>query len=121
MKTTLLAAAILIGSSCAAQIGVVTMNRNTKVVPVGHWYNFHIRSWKNTIAFYAPTAEVLEELNEILEDNALFFEEHQKDEEGNKYWEIENENGFISTIYLEPEEEDGWSRMTIYASHSELK
>jgi hypothetical protein len=116
MKTTLLAVMVLVGSACAAQIGVITMNRFTKEVPVGHWYTFRIKSWKHTVAYYDSTERVVERLNEILEENDVFFEEHQTDTEGNKYWEIENASGFWSTIYLEPEEDKGWSRVTVYTA-----
>jgi hypothetical protein len=100
MKKTLLAVAILIGSSCAAQIGVVTLKKRDKLVPVAQWYTMQNRGLQHNVFFYADKETVLAKLNSMLEEEDLFFEEFKLDEVDSKYWEVEKENGWHSTIYL---------------------
>lgn len=106
MKKTLLAVAILIGSNCAAQIGVVTLKKRDKLVPVAQWYTVQDKNHKDNVLFYADKATVLAKLNSMLEEEDLFFEEFKLDEEDTKYWEVEKENGFNSTIYLIQDSEE---------------
>ena len=106
MKTTLLAVAILVGSACAAQIGLITLPRRAKEVPLAQWYTVQRKSFQNNVLFYAEKGVVLTKLNQMMEDEGLFFEEFQLDDEGNKYWTAEKENGFTSYIYLIPDDEE---------------
>jgi hypothetical protein len=65
------------------------------------------------VFYHAEHSIVLEKLNEILEQEGLFFEEYQTDEAGDKYWYAEKENSFPSYIYLVLDP-DGYSTITIY-------
>jgi hypothetical protein len=116
MKTTLFAVLVLVGSACAAQIGVVTLPKRAKEVPVGQWFTFKLQSWNNTVSFYNTDELVHEKLSEILKENELFFEEHQIDQDGDKYWVLDKENGFTSYMYLIPDKE-GWSNITVYTEY----
>ncbi len=96
----LLAVAILIGSSCAAQIGVITLKKREKLLPVAQWYTMQSKAYTDNVFFYAKKEVVFAKLNEMLEDEGLFFEEFELDENNNKYWTVEKGNGFTSFINL---------------------
>jgi hypothetical protein len=113
MKTTLLAVAILVGSTCTAQIGLITLPKNAKEVPIGQWYTYRFKLWDNNVTFLNTNDLVNEKLSEILKENDLFFEEYKIDEFGDKYWVADKTNGFQSHIYL-IQDEEGWSRITVY-------
>ncbi|MFN5912061.1 MAG: hypothetical protein ACK45H_12050 [Bacteroidota bacterium] len=104
MKTTFLAVAVLLGSACAAQIGVITLPKRAKEVPVGQWYTVQDKHHQNNVLFYAEKDVVFAKLYQMLEDEGLFFEQFELDEQNAKYWTAEKENGFTSFIYLIPDD-----------------
>jgi hypothetical protein len=112
MKTTLLAIALLIGASCTAQIGLITLNKKAKNIPIGQWYTYTMKNWGNSVVYLNKTEEVHEKLNEILRENEVFFEEYKIDEDGDKYWVIKQANGFLSHVFLIPDDE-GWMKILV--------
>jgi hypothetical protein len=102
-----------VGSACTAQIGVITLPKKAKEVPVGQWFTYRFKSWNNCVSLLNTNDLIHEKLSEILKENDLFFEEYKIDEDGDKYWVADKDNGFKSYVYLIPDK-DGWSNITVY-------
>ncbi len=117
MKNVLLALALLVGATCTAQIGLITLDKKAKEVPVGQWYTYAHKKWKNSVIYLNNTQEVHEKLNEILGENRIFFEEYKIDEDGDKFWVFTQENGYVSHVFLVPEEEEGWLKIIIVTEY----
>jgi hypothetical protein len=113
MKQLFLAVSILIGADCIAQIGIITLDKRAEELPVGQWYTYSTKDFRNNVLFYQEEIVVMEKIDEILRDHSVFFEEFKLDEFGDKFWVLEKENGFTSTLYLIPGA-DGWSYINVY-------
>lgn len=83
------------------QVGVITIEKDDKEVPVGHWYVAKDKKLDNHAFYYDSEDSVKELLQNILlsQDQDIDFPKG-KDEEGDIYWLVVWESGFTSTIYI---------------------
>ena len=112
MKNTLIAISLMLVTTCSAQIGLITLDKKAKEVPIGQWFTYTQKEWNNSVIYLNHTDEVHEKLNEILEENGIFFEDHKIDGEGDKFWQFIQKNGYLSYVYLVPDDE-GWMRIIV--------
>ncbi len=112
-RNFLIIAFILLGFQISAQVGIITIDKNTVEVPLGHWYTLRDKALDNHVFFYSDIETVKSLLQSILlkEDQDIDFP-IGKDSEGDIYWEINWESGFKSTIYITTK--DGFSLLTCF-------
>jgi hypothetical protein len=97
MKTIIICTlAVLFAGQSFAQIGVITLKKK-EAVYYGQW--FTVKGTEDRMFFvderdYADLA-----LNRLLSPYELSIDDGQEDEEGDLMWEIQADNGFISTVY----------------------
>lgn len=102
MKKVVLTVALALSSLFAsAQLGVVTLEKNHKNVPIGFWYVVNGKGFENQMFFFDTDQNINIKLNALLKENGLDIELPKgKDEEGDTYWTIYNELGYITNIYI---------------------
>ena len=97
MKTIIICTlAVLFAGQSFAQIGVITLKKK-EAVYYGQWITvigtedrmYFVDDWD-----YADLA-----LNRLLSPYELSIDDGQEDEEGDLMWEIQADNGFITTVY----------------------
>jgi hypothetical protein len=95
--------------------GVRTVQSNDVEVPLNQWYVIRDKDFDNHSFFYGDLETVINELKSILEadDQSIEFPKG-KDESGDDYWLVLNENEYLSRIYLTREKETKMATITIY-------
>lgn len=101
MKNIFLIVACLLSLQSFSQIGVITIEKDAIEVPMGHWYVSRDKVLDNH-AFFYDEEEIVETLLQgiLLADGQNIDSPEGKDKDGDIYWEIIWESGFVSTIYL---------------------
>jgi hypothetical protein len=112
MKIIFIAISLMVVTTCSAQIGLITLDKKAKEVPIGQWFTYAQKEWNNSVIYLNHTEEVHKKLNEILEENEIFFEDYKIDAEGDKYWKFIQKNGYLSYVYLVSDDE-GWMRIIV--------
>jgi hypothetical protein len=116
MKKVVLTVALALSSLVAsAQIGVVTLEKNSKTTPLGFWYVVNGKGFENQMFFQDETASVLIKLESILCSYDLNMDVPKgKDEEGDPYWIVMDETERVTYIYLiENKFDKGYSTITL--------
>jgi hypothetical protein len=116
MKKVVLTVALALSSLFAsAQLGVVTLEKNHKNIPIGFWYVVNGKGFENQIFFFDTDKNINVKLDALLRENGLDIELPKgKDEEGDNYWVIYNELGYITHIYLiKGKTNPGYSTITL--------
>ncbi len=113
MKNLFLIVAIcLLSLQSFSQVGVITIEANTKNVPFGQWYVSKDIKLENHTFFYTdePTASYM--VYSILDQEGQSLNlPYGIDSDGDLYWIVLWENGFTSTIYLATS--NGFSLITV--------
>ena len=83
-----------------AQIGVITIKKN-QTVPLNMWYTIHEKDRENNIYITFENEDLaVYTLENLLGQFDMDIElPNDKDDDGDPYWSVEQENGFISDIY----------------------
>ncbi|MEY3438816.1 MAG: hypothetical protein RL265_1401 [Bacteroidota bacterium] len=106
-KFLFLLIALLSTNSLFSQVGVVTVEKNSELVPVEQWYTIRDKEFDNHTFYYAETKKTKLFLSELLKEYDLDIDFPEKvDTDGDPYWVIENENGYITYLYLTITAED---------------
>jgi hypothetical protein len=99
MKNVLVTVLLLLGTRSFAQVGVVTIEKKDDPY-LNMWFRVDHKDYEHCIHFISEPDRVKSKLVEILEPYDLNTEDFETDEEGDKFWAIEDDNGFTSLIYL---------------------
>ena len=99
MKKVLFSVLLMLGTRSFAQVGVVTIEKKDDLY-LNMWFRIDHKDYKHCIHFISQPETVKLKLVEILEPYDLNTEDFEKDEVGDKFWTIEDDNGFTSLIYL---------------------
>ena len=120
MKTVLLTLSLIFTNFIYSQIGVLTMSKNDRVY-IGMWYTVDQRGRENNIYItYDDEDMAVFKLEEILSQFDLETEKpHGKDQYGDPYWTVEQENGFISDIFYIKEQNFPLYTITIVSTKIE--
>ena len=115
MKKLILTLFILTNALVVNAQGVRTVEKNDTEVPLNQWYVIRDKEFDHHSLFYGDTETVLNELKAILQkdDQTIEFPKG-KDEAGDDYWIILNENEYLSHIYLTLEKDTQMATITIY-------
>lgn len=106
-KFLILLIALLSTSSLFSQVGVVTVEKNAEFVPVEQWYTIRDKEFDNHVFYNADTKMAKLFLSSILKEYDLDLDfPSDVDTDGDPYWVIENENGYITYLYLTITAED---------------
>ena len=102
MKKVILTVTMLLASlAVKAQNGIMTIQPNGKEVPVEQWYIISDKKLDNHAFYYAETELVMDELNQMLKADEQDFDFPKGvDDDGDPYWVIVKESGFITHIYF---------------------
>jgi hypothetical protein len=104
MKTfLLLALAVLFINYSNAQIGVLTLKKREHFY-YGQW--FALRGTENSIFLIDQPAKAEIALERVLMPYGLTTEDGDLDEDGDLFWVIQSDNGFVSKVFR-MEQEDG--------------
>ena len=99
--------ALLSTSSLFSQVGIVTIEKNSELVPVEQWYTIRDKEFDNHTLYYAETKKTKLFLRELLKEFDLDIDFPENvDTDGDPYWIIENENGYTTYVYLSLADED---------------
>jgi len=99
--------ALLSSGSLFSQIGIVTIEKKSELVPVEQWYTIRDKEFDNHAFYYAETKKTKLFLSELLKEYDLDIDFPEKvDTDGDPYWIIENENGYTTYLYLTHADED---------------
>jgi hypothetical protein len=99
MKKVVLSVLLFISLNSNAQLGAITLNR--KELPYyGQWFVINSKEYKDHLMYFDQTEIVDSLLLNILEPWELSRLDSQKDDDGDLYWVVDNDNGFSATIYL---------------------
>jgi hypothetical protein len=109
MKRIILTVALSIASLASnAQVGVITTDKSMKEVPVGFWYVVNDKMYNNQMFFYDETKKVKFKLQEILNQYGLDISNPKGiDTQGDNYWIITDDNGFVTYLYLTSDDAEG--------------
>lgn len=116
MKKIVLTVTLALSSLFAnAQVGVVTLEKNHKNIPVGFWYVVNGKGFENQMFYFDIDQNTNSKLATLLKENGFDIELPKgKDEDGDNYWTIFNEQGYITNIYLIKDTSNpGYSTITI--------
>lgn len=102
MKKVVLTVALALSSLFAsAQLGVVTLEKNSKSTPLGFWYVVNGKGFENQMFFQDTDSNTQIKLTSLLEENDLDIDFPKgKDESGDIYWVVLNELGYVTYVYL---------------------
>ena len=102
MKKIMLTVTMLLASlAVKAQNGIMTVQSNAEEVPVEQWYVVVNKKLDNHAYFYAETDIAVSELEAMLfVDGQSFSDPKGSDDDGDPYWVIVKESGFITHIYF---------------------
>lgn len=116
MKKVVLTVALAISSLFAsAQLGVVTVEKNSKSTPLGFWYVVNGKGFENQMFFQDLDSNTQVKLASLLEQNGLDINSPKgKDESGDIYWISLDESGYVTYIYLiEDKIDEEYSTITL--------
>ena len=99
MKKVVLSALLFIALNSSSQLGVITLNGKESTY-YGQWFVRSSKEYKDHLMYYDQTQIVDSVLLNILEPWELSRLDSKKDDDGDLYWVVDNENGFSATIYL---------------------
>ncbi len=117
MKKVVLSALLFIALNSSAQLGVITLNGKEQTY-YGQWFVRNSKEYKDHLMYYDQSQIVDSVLLNILEPWELSRLDSKKDDDGDLYWVVDNENGFSATIYLiKIDEKD--SQIVIVTSENE--
>ena len=114
MKKLILTVAIMMASFAASsQIGVITLEKNAKFVPMQQWYTIKDPKLDNCIYYYDEIPGTEKKLKELLDmfDLELGYPK-EKLEDGTVYWMVLGENTNLYYIYYEMDK-PGFSYITV--------
>mgnify|MGYP000745163183 CR=1 FL=1 len=114
MKTIILTAAMLASNLIYSQIGVLTLKKND-LIYFGMWYTIAEKGRENNLYItYDDEDMAIYKLEQILSEFDVLIEEPTgTDEDGDSYWTVEQENGFISDVYYIREKNFPYFTITI--------
>jgi hypothetical protein len=120
MKFILTLVLLFIGLSTTAQIGVMTIGKND-IVPLNMWYTIDEKGRENNLYItFKQENDLIDFLQKILTENGMDWEEPAgKDVDGDNYWTVYQENGFISDVYYHPTPEYGSYTMIVVSYPNE--
>ena len=97
-----------------AQIGVITLKKNESV-PLNMWYTIHEKDREDNLYITFENEDLaVYTLKNLLGQFDMEIElPNDKDVDGDPYWTVEQENGYISDIYYIKEKD--------YQSHPTIK
>ena len=99
MKKVVLSALLFIALNSSAQLGIITLNGKEQTY-YGQWFVRNSKEYKDHLMYYDQSQIVDSVLLNILEPWELSRLDSKKDDDGDLYWVVDNENGFSATIYL---------------------
>jgi hypothetical protein len=106
-KILFLLLALFLTGSLFSQVGIVTIEKNSELVPVEQWYTIRDKEFDNHTFYYAETKKTKLFLRELLKEFDLDIDFPENvDTDGDPYWIIENENGYTTYLYLSLADED---------------
>jgi hypothetical protein len=115
MKKFSLTLFIIINAITLNAQGVRTVQKNDAEVPLNQWYVIRDKEFDNHSLFYGDKETVLNELKSILQKDEQTIEFPKgKDEAGDDYWVILNDNEYVSRVYLTLEKDSEMATITIY-------
>ena len=100
-KLFLIVVSVLLSLQSFSQVGVITIEKDAEEVPMGHWYVCKDKTLDNH-AFYYDEQKLVESLlqNILLGEGQDIDFPEGKDDDGDLYWEVVWESGFVTFIYL---------------------
>ena len=116
MKKVVLTVALAISSLFAsAQLGVVTVEKNSKSIPLGFWYVVSGKGFENQMFFQDLDSNTQVKLASLLEQNGLDINAPKgTDESGDLYWVALDESGYVTYVYLiEDRTDEKYSTITL--------
>ena len=116
MKKVVLTVALALASLVTnAQVGVVTLEKNHKNIPVGFWYVVNGSGFENQMFFFDTDKNINVKLDALLTESGFDINLPRGiDAEGDTYWTIFNEQGYVINIYLIKDSTNpGYSTITI--------
>lgn len=100
MKKIVFCMILFVVFNSRAQYGVITIGPEEPTY-YSQWYVINSDEFKNHVFYYDEKKKVDALLTSILTPYNLKRKDGERDEEGDLYWVVDNNNnGFFSTIYL---------------------
>jgi hypothetical protein len=104
-----MAMALFVGNA-QSQLGIVTVEKNDKQVPVDFWYVINSKDNKDQMFYYNETQLTKQYLKNMLADYGQSLENpFGKDEDGDNYWIITHPSRNIVYLYLSEEKGTGYA------------
>jgi hypothetical protein len=116
MKTILLTLSLILSNLIYSQIGVVTVEKHDKTVPLNMWFVSNEKDSKNQMFYMSEDGgEIGEVLANVLYDLGIEIDfPIGRDSVENPFWGTALENGFYVTVYLDyPTNEFKYNMITI--------
>jgi hypothetical protein len=100
-----------------AQVGVITLKKNESV-PLNMWYTIHERDREDNLYITFENEDLaVYTLGNLLGQFDMEIElPNDKDVDGDPYWTVEQENGYISDIYYIKEKNYSLYTITIVSA-----
>jgi len=112
-RLVLVVASVLLSLELSAQVGVITIEAKAENVPLGHWYVSKDKTLENHAFYYIDEKTAAYMLGNILEQEGQDIDLPEgMDPDGDLYWIVTWESGFVSTIYLTTVK--GFSLITVF-------
>ncbi len=99
MKKVVLSLMLFVGIYSNAQLGIITLEKKENPF-YGQWYVINSKEYKNQLFYFDKKEKVDSVLMSMLDPYDLKQSDARKDEAGDSYWVVDNDNGFNSTVYL---------------------
>jgi hypothetical protein len=100
MKTIILTLSLLLSNLIYSQIGVITLKKNESA-PLNMWYTIYEKGREDNLYITFDNEDLaVYTLDNLLGQFDMEIElPNDKDVDGDPYWTVEQENGYISDIY----------------------
>lgn len=93
---------LFFSSVCFSQIGIVSLDANSKTVPLNMWYSIDQKSRKNQMYWTTDDVEIAGEiLREVVFDIGLSPEDIKIDNDGEPFWQSNLGNGYLTQVHME--------------------
>lgn len=118
MKKLILTLTLLLATFISsAQIGVITIKKNQSV-PLNMWYTIDEKDRENNIYITFENEDLaVYSLEKLLSQFDMEIElPNDKDVDGDPYWTVEQENGYVSDIYYIKEKDFPLFTITIVSA-----
>ena len=118
MKKLILTLTLLLTTIISsAQIGVITVKKNENV-PLNMWYTINEKDRENNIYITFENEDLaVYSLEKLLSQFDMEIElPNDKDVDGDPYWTVEQENGYVSDIYYIKEKDFPLFTITIVSA-----